>query len=132
AGRKERAKLKGTGRFGWFTSLAFTSDGKMLASGYSDGTLVLWDVTTGKPRATLQEAGTTANSVGALAFTPDGKILVSGGSTLRIWDVLARRLRGELKGHRYGVKCVAITADGKIAASGTYAPMFNKPGELKL
>src|ERR1700737_3227506 len=55
-------------------SVAYSPDGKTLASASYDGTLKLWDVTSGKERTTLQ--GHTG-CVGSVAYNPDGKTLAS-------------------------------------------------------
>jgi WD40 repeat protein len=55
-------------------SVAYSPDGKTLASASYDGTLKLWDVTSGKERTTLR--GHTG-CVGSVAFNPDGKALAS-------------------------------------------------------
>jgi hypothetical protein len=66
------------------TCLAFSLDGKLLASGSADGEVRVWDVTSGKPVATFTGHG---NRVLALAFTADQKRVWSGSAdrTLRQW-----------------------------------------------
>ncbi|PNH11034.1 WD repeat domain-containing protein [Tetrabaena socialis] len=67
-------------------TLAYSPDGRKLASGSLDKTLRLWDVATGQCTATLE--GHT-NYVNSVAFSPDGCQLASGSHdyTLRLWDV---------------------------------------------
>ncbi|MEW6291661.1 MAG: hypothetical protein AB1545_17660, partial [Thermodesulfobacteriota bacterium] len=75
-----------TGHTGSVSAVAFSPDGKTLASGSRDNTLRLWDVATGEARQVF--TGHTG-SVSAVAFSPDGKTLASGSgdNTLRLWDV---------------------------------------------
>ena len=65
-------------------SVAFSPDGKILASGNSDGSLQLWDVATREHQATFTGHSDRITSV---AFSPDGKTLGSADGTLRLWDV---------------------------------------------
>ena len=85
---KERATLKG--HTDWVFSLAYSPDGKRLASGGGlggkPGEIRLWDVATGKEQATL--TGHTLPVI-SVAYSPDGKTLASGSwdQTIKLWDV---------------------------------------------
>jgi WD40 repeat protein len=83
---KLRITLKGHTAFVW--SLAFSPDGKTLASGSADKTIKLWDVAMGKEQATLMGHTEPLLSV---AFSPDGKTLASGSDdrTIKLGDVPA-------------------------------------------
>jgi hypothetical protein len=67
-------------------SVAYSLDGKTLASGNGDHTIKLWDVATDKERATLQGHIYVVFSV---AYSPEGKTLASGSAdnTIGLWDV---------------------------------------------
>jgi WD40 repeat protein len=66
--------------------VAYSPDGKTLASGSEEDTIKLWDVGTGKERATLKGH---RNEVTSVAYSPDGKTLASGSRdyTIKLWDV---------------------------------------------
>ena len=72
--------------------MAFSPDGTVLATGSHDLTIKLWDVATGRERATLR--GHTGN-VYTVAFSPDGSLLASGSldGTVRIWDMARAPVR---------------------------------------
>ena len=72
----------------WVRAVAFSPDGKALASGSYDDTVRLWDATTGACKQTLEGH---SDSVLALAFSPDGKVLASAScdNTVRLWDAIA-------------------------------------------
>src|SRR5690349_12945796 len=73
----QEPKLKATfrGHKSVVASVAYSPDGKTLASGSQDKTIKLWDVATGKEQATLK--GHTS-AVMSVAYSPDGKTLASG------------------------------------------------------
>jgi WD40 repeat protein len=101
------------------SSVAFSPDGKTLASGSKDDTVRLWDAESHKPVAEMQGH---ADGVDSVAFSPDGKILASGSkdNTVRLWDAESHKPVAVMKGHTRGVESVAFSPDGKILASGSW------------
>ena len=99
--------------------VAFSLDGKTLASGSGDKTIKLWDVATGQERATLRGH---SNWVSSVAFSRDGKTLASGSwdNTIKLWDVATGQERATLRGHSEPVNSVGFSPDGKTLASGSW------------
>ena len=105
------------GHAGPVFSLAFTPDGKTLASGSADGVVKLWDTTNHSERATLNPR--KDRWVRGLAITGDGKILASSNFvTATLWNLESRQTIGELKGHTEEICALAISPDGKTIATG--------------
>jgi len=100
-------------------SIAFSPDGKKLATGSVDNSAKIWDLESGKQ--TLSLDGHT-NNVTSVAFSPDGKKLATGSedNSARIWDLESGKQTLSLDGHADNVTSVAFSPDGKRLATGSY------------
>jgi WD40 repeat protein len=116
-------------------AVAFSRDGRTLATGSGDGTARLWEVATGREVAVLRGH---ENYVWSVAFTPDGGTLATGSSdnTVRLWDVATAREIGVLDGRGgqvFGgaVKAVVFSPDGqKLASASAGSPSGPDQGRL--
>ncbi|MDE3090062.1 MAG: WD40 repeat domain-containing protein [Chloroflexota bacterium] len=124
-----------TGHTGEVSRLAFSSDGKTLASSACKsrsegqclaGEILLWDMATGQATYTLN------NHTGeSMAFSPDGKTIAAGSCAARknwpecsageiwVWDVATRQVVRTLRGHMGEVNDVVFSPDGKMLASAS-------------
>lgn len=100
------------------SAIAFTPDGRTLASGGIDKTVKLWDIAARRELRTLSGHGDAVTSV---AFSPDGRTLATAGDdkTLRLWDVASGRETLTMRGHGAAVRAVSFSADGRMLASGS-------------
>lgn len=98
-------------------ALAFSRDGRWLASGTGDHMVTIWD--TGRWKR-LQTLSGHQGPIVTVAFSPDGTTLVSGSMdhTLRLWDRASGRLVREMTGNLREVYAAAFSPDGHYIASG--------------
>ncbi|MGB9596295.1 MAG: protein kinase domain-containing protein [Candidatus Poribacteria bacterium] len=107
------------------SSLAFSPNGSMIASGSRDSTIKIWDSQTGQLIKTL--AG-QRNFITSIAFSPDSSSIVcgvewlEGESTIRgevrLWNIKQGKIQYTLVGHNGAVSAVAYSPDGKLIATG--------------
>lgn len=106
------------------TSIDFSRDATLLASGSYDGTAIVWSTATWKPLQTLEnpdrETATNWRIVADVAFSPDGRTLAmaSREGSVVIWDLATGQTVTTLSGHSSAVTAVAFSPDGRTLASG--------------
>jgi len=96
--------------------LAFSPDGKLLASAGASNDVKLWDVATGKE---LQPFEGHTSWVRSAAFSPDGRMLASVGldDTVRFWEVATRRKIASFPVNQRRIHSVTFSHDGQLVAT---------------
>jgi WD40 repeat protein len=110
----EVSQLAGHNNF--VVKLAFSSDGRLLASGSFDSTIKLWDVNTAQELRTLKGH---SGGINALDFSPDGKFVVSGSDdgSARLWNVQSGELLATLASLNGGKDWLVVTPSGLFDGS---------------
>jgi WD40 repeat protein len=95
-------------------TLAWSPDGRTLASGSQDRTVVLWDAATWMPRATLSGP---AEGIDSVAWSPSGKLLAARTEFgITVWDTGSGQRRADLATRAGGMYTLAWSPDGRMLA----------------
>jgi WD40 repeat protein/serine/threonine protein kinase len=117
----------------WYNpNVVFSPEGKLLAAASHDGTVQVWDSSTGQVVQTLGTPG--GCPVRGVAFSPDGKQLAaaSGSRDVRVWDLATGKEVLTLRGHSTTTEGVAFSPDGRRLASAAWAQEIKAVGEVKV
>jgi WD40 repeat protein len=102
---------------GRINRVAFSGNGKTIASADTEKTIALWDASSGRLLRTM--TGQADRAINWLEFSPDGRRLVSAGSDkmMRIWDVATGNLLAILRGYKDAVSKAVFSPDGRLVLS---------------
>lgn len=118
-----------TGHYDEIQALAFSPDGKYLASGGKDGKVIIWDLTTGKLFREMKAHGDKGvTGVTTVIFSNDGKRVIAGGdrrdNLILCWDWATGDTIWTAKDVMSGAcSAMEVSHDGTLLAIGTYRSM---------
>lgn len=100
----------------WVTAIAFSADGRTVASGHDSGQVRFWDVAS---RKFLGEIAAHPGAVSAIAFAPRGEFIATAGEDriVRIWDEFTHKKVADLHSHTDRVPALAWSPDGSLLIS---------------
>ena len=116
AARDYRRPLLGHTNIVW--AVAFSRDGKSLATASRDSTAILWDVAQCRPIAHLRGH---RSDVFAIAVAPNGQLVATSSKdrTVKLWNAPSGKEKGTLRGHGGSVNALAFSPDGLWLSSGS-------------
>jgi len=107
-----------TAASGWVTAIDLSPDEELIAAGYRDGSLRVWDA------STFQLIWTVKNNekeISSVEFSPDGsRIITSSGEKIAlIQDSATGAVQNKLEGHLLGINSAQFSPDGKLILTGS-------------
>jgi WD40 repeat protein len=116
--RSGRQLRRFAGHHGTIWSLAFSPNGKTLATSSDDSVAKLWNVASGQELATLRGHGLLVPS---LAFSPDGVTLATGSwdMQVKLWPTTPQQYDETIKGDNHWIRAIAFSPDGKRLATAS-------------
>jgi serine/threonine protein kinase/WD40 repeat protein len=102
----------------WVYGVAFSGDGRFLATAGDDGRLILWEASGG---GMVREIETSLGGMASVAFSPNNLLLAAGSwnGVVGLWQIEDGQLLRALEGHGDGARDVAFSPDGTLLASAS-------------
>jgi WD40 repeat protein len=124
-----RARLTFRRHSGYVTAVAFSSDGKRVATGSADHTVMVWDAASGEVLLTLSAPYVSIDAsfgsyapINGVAFSPDGaRLAVASWDTAKVWDSANGKEQLTLHDSKF-VTAVTFSPDGRRIATGNTEP----------